>query len=275
MSSPPASGAGSRRLRSRIVIDVDQARQQSSEKGGRGGRSWRGGVRRVLSIIALIVGAALLMLIAGGYMWWQNYRERPAYSLALLIDAAQRDDMPSVEQFIDSDRIAEGLIPQVTGKLVAGGAAAGGGGDMVRRQIEAMMARLLPRVKETVHDEVARAVKTLAVQTGGRVPFPLLALAVPRAFDIREEGERAVASLRATNRDTELTMGRAASGRWKLIGIRDDALAASIARRIAAAARALPGQSGVEPQANDAQRRGAMRTPPFAPPVTSGGGLNR
>ncbi len=108
------------------------------------------------------------------------------------------------------------------------------------------------------------------------MPFPLLALAMPHAFDIREEGERAIVSLRATNRDTELTMERAASGRWKLIAIRDDALATSIAGRIAAA-RTLPGQSGAEePHATDAQTgRGAMKTPPFASPVTSGGGLNR
>src|SRR5438876_1256394 len=77
--------------RNRIVIPLDKAR--ADEPGRvrvRVRRSGRAG--RVLGFIAIILVVVIIGALAGGYFWWRHYQSQPAYSLALLVDAAQRND---------------------------------------------------------------------------------------------------------------------------------------------------------------------------------------
>src|SRR6476620_12218637 len=96
--------------RNRIVINLDEA--QAAPDSGRRRRA-RGGAGRLL----LIVSVVLLLLVggvaAGGYFWWRNYQNSPAYSLALLADAAQRNDNATVESIIDSDKVCDDFVTQV------------------------------------------------------------------------------------------------------------------------------------------------------------------
>lgn len=233
MSQTPTGHAG--RRKSRIVIDMAQVREDARDaRGPSGGRG-----RRIMSLGALIVLGLLLALAVGGYTWWQSYKKSPAYSLALLADAAQRDDMQAVEELIDGDRIAQGFVPQVIEKLTSAG---GTGGVMLppsmRGQLASAMPQLVPRVRETMREEIARGIKGFAEAGGGRLPFFLFALGVPRAAEIKEEGDAATAAVKVGERPVELTMQRAGE-RWKVVTVRDDAMATDIAARLASSLPAV------------------------------------
>ncbi len=225
-SSQTPAGRG---RKSRIVIDVAQAQAEArSRKRGPG----RG--RRILTLVALALAGVLLLILVGGYAWWQSYRKSPAYSVALLLDAAQRDDIQVVESLIDSDRVAQGFVPQVIEKLTGGTGAAGSPqiSALPRGVITAALPQLLPRVRETMREEIARGLKGFSESAGGQRPFILLALAVPRVAEIKEEGDAATIAFKVGERPVELMMQRDGE-RWKVVSVKDDELAAGIAARLA------------------------------------------
>jgi hypothetical protein len=240
MSSQSAGGRGGK---SRIVINVAQAQAEARDRKRRPGRR-----RRILTIGALVILGALLLLIGGGYAWWQSYKRSPAYSLALLVDAAQRDDLPAVETLIDSDRVAQAFIPQVIEKLTGspGGAQVPA---LPRGVITAALPQLLPRVRETMREEIARGLKGFSESAGGQKPFILLALGIPRVAEIKEEGDLASATFKAGERPVELGMQRDGE-RWKVVAVKDDELATGIASRLASS---LP--ASAPPAQNQPRRR--------------------
>ena len=226
MSGTPAGGRGGR---SRIVIDVDKVRQESQSRRRAVGSMGRGA--KILSITALVLIGLAAAAIAGGFFWWRSYKQTPSYSLALLVDAAQRDDLRTVEELLDADSVAQGFVPQVVEKLAGGGA--GLNPAAVQQQAQAMMSQLGPRVREGVRDEVARGVKSFAEKAGGNLPFVLLAAGIGRYAEVTEEGDAAKVSLNIEGRaPVELAMRRS-EDRWKIVAIKDDAVASSIAARIA------------------------------------------
>lgn len=230
-----ASEQGGRRKQSRIVIDVDRMQQEAAARGrGRAGR----GRRRALSIVGLVFLVVIVGLVLGGYLWWQSYKKGPGYSLALLVDAAQRNDVPAVEQLIDMDAVARSLAPQVVDRALA---SVGGAGTLPapRRQIEAALPNLLPYARDQVRTAIAESVKQVASKTGGRLPFPLLALAVPRTWesikdgDERGEGRDVLKTVAFKMGERPVTLTLQQSGdRWKVVGVRDEQLASDIAARV-------------------------------------------
>jgi hypothetical protein len=263
----PATEATSRQARSRIVIDINQP-----QKGRRGGSGRKGGVRKVLAFVALIAGAALAVLVVGSYVRWQSYKKSPAYSLALLVDAAQRDDRRTIDELIDSNRVAENFIPQIAGK-VYGVEVAPEQAESLRRRVESLAPQIVPGVRDQIRDEIARAVKEAAASTGGQMPFMLLALGVPRVVsEIKEDGDVASASFNLNNRPAELTMQRNGA-RWKIVSVKNDELAAGIAARVAASLPPLLPPTRRSP----AQQPRPASTPRNAPAATgqNSGGVNQ
>ncbi|HEX8721098.1 MAG TPA: hypothetical protein VF736_10740 [Pyrinomonadaceae bacterium] len=230
--------------KSRIVIDVDRARAEAEQK--RAGRFGRAG--RTMSVTGLIVVGLLLAALVGSYAWYQGFKKSPPYSLALLLDAARRDDAPAVETLIDSDKIAEGFIPQVIENL------AGAGSQLppqARASLNTALPALLPRVRESVRDEVARTLKGLPLGEASRLPFFARALGVRQAATVQENGDAATVALKAGDRPVELSMRR--NGElWKVVTVKDPQLASEIATRLAAS---LPAGPQPQPQ-NPPRRRG-------------------
>src|SRR6266576_7023976 len=74
----------------------------------------RSRARRVLAIIALLLVVLVLLAAGGGFLWWQHYKTTPAYSLAVLVDAAQRNDLAGVDKIVDTDKIVDNLAVQVS-----------------------------------------------------------------------------------------------------------------------------------------------------------------
>ena len=232
--------------KSRIVIDVDRVRAEAQAKKG---RSFAGRAGRVLGVTGLVVVAVLLVALVGSYMWYQGFKKSPPYSLALLLDAAQHDDVAAVDTMIDADQIAQGFIPQVIDNL------AGTGSQLppqARASLTATLPALLPRVRETMRDEIARALKGVGPNESSSLPFFVKALGVRQASTVVERGDAATVTVKAGERPVELSMRRDGE-RWKLITVKDPQLASDIATRLAAS---LPAQPPPQQPQNQPRRRG-------------------
>ncbi len=231
--------------KSRIVIDVDRVRAEAAQKRAR--RFGRGG--RLLSVTGLVIVGLLLVLLVGSYSWWQGFKKSPPYSLALLMNAAQHDDVRAVETLIDPDQIAQGFIPQVSENLAGAGSALP---PQVRASLMAALPALLMGGRETVRDEIARSLKGLSQDDSLSLPFFVKALGVRQAADVEERGDEATVKLKAGERDVELTMRRDGE-RWRVVTVKDPQLVSEIAARLAANLPAVPQQQ--QPQ-NQPRRRG-------------------
>jgi hypothetical protein len=243
MTQPTRAGGG----KSRIVIDVARAQEEARQKKGR--RFGRAG--RLLSVTGLVVAGVVLLLLVGGYVWWQSYKKSPAYSLALLVDAAQRDDMGAVESLIDADQIAQGFIPQVIEKLAGANSTVP---PAARAQLTTALPQLLPRVREGVRDQIAASMKALSSSTSGSMPFALTALGMRSAADVREQNDAATVTVKAGDRPVELTMRRDGE-RWKIVTVKDDQLATDISARLASSVPALA-QPAQQPQGQPRRKGG-------------------
>ena len=229
MSAPPAQ----RRIgpqRSRIVIDLEKL--QAANRRRRGRR-----VRRILTLLGVALIFVVSGCVAGAYVWWENYSRGPAYSLALLIDAARRNDTETVGSLVDSDRIAQNFIPQVMSRIPGRDPAAGVSGALRRLPVAGAPSPVLPNVRDSVRDEISRQAKDLAARSGAgdRMPLFLLALAIPRAVDeIDQQGDTATIKFKTGGSPVELTMARQNDALWKIVAVKDDALAARVAGSVAA-----------------------------------------
>jgi hypothetical protein len=224
MTQPP------RGRRSRIVIDLSRAQEEARRRKRRG---FLGRLGRYVSVTALVVIILVLVALAGSYFWWRGFEKSPAYSLALLVDAAQRDDKQAVDSLVDTDQVAQGFIPQVVDKLTAPNSPVP---PQARASLPAVIPQLLPRVREGVRDEIEQDAKALSK---GRTSFLLNALAIKTAADVKEQGDRATVAVKAGDRPVELTMARDGE-RWKLITVKDDQVASDIAARLASSVPTSP-----------------------------------
>jgi len=230
--------------RSRIVVDVSRAQAEAQRKKGGG----FGRVGRYLSVTALVVIGVLLVLLAAGYAWWRSFEKSPAYSLALLVDAAQRDDKQAVESMIDADQIAQGFIQPVLDKLAGQGSTLT---PQARASLPNVIPQLIPRVRETMRDEIARNLKELRGGDTSNTPFVVKALGVRGLTDVREQGDSATVAVKSDARPLDLTMKREGD-RWRVVNVKDDRLATDIAARLATSIPA----SAPAPTPNQPRRKG-------------------
>ena len=102
-------------IKNRIVINLDQ-------QGGPPGavplrsQSRRRRWPRVLGILLLLCVAAFLVAGIASFLWWRHYQTTPAYSLAIMVDAAQRDDMATFQNQFDDEQLARNLVASVREK---------------------------------------------------------------------------------------------------------------------------------------------------------------
>src|SRR5713226_2282873 len=200
--------------RNRIVIPLDKARADDRGRA-RAPRSGRAG--RVLGFIAIVLVVVIIGAVLGGYFWWRHYQSQPAYSLALLVDAAQRNDGAEIDRLLDLDKITTDFVTQVKVRVP--------GSQLLPAQVEQT---LTPKLKPTVRDELIKQVQRLTERAAGK-PFPLVALAVPYFVDIKQNGNAATAEMKLQDEQIKLTMLADAAGRWQTVAIQDDKLAELIA----------------------------------------------
>lgn len=198
-------------MRQKIVINLDQPATEGA-KPVRKRRRWP----RVLGILALLVLLFVVVAAVGGYFLVRRYQSSPAYALALMFDAAQRNDGAEFDKRVAGEEIAKNMTATVSQK-----AAARYGGSLnssVQQKIDSTMSSLLPRVKQTVHDELLNAMKAPEQRS-----FITIVSAVQSMMTVTTNGDSAKATGKMAGHDIELGMRRDADG-WKVIDVKDDLL---------------------------------------------------
>ena len=206
-------------MRQRIVINLDGPAGEATQRSRTGGnkrRRWP----RVLGILALLVLLFVVAAAVGGYFLVRRYQSSPTYALALMFDAAQRNDVAEFDKRIAGEEIAKNMTAAVSQK-----AAARYGGSLnssVQQKIDSTMSSLLPRVKQTVHDEFLNAMKAFAAAPEQR-SFISIVGAVQSMMTVTTNGDSAKATGKMSGHDIELGMRRDADG-WKIIDVKDDVI---------------------------------------------------
>ena len=237
LNDPPP---GKAEAKTQIEEQESQTSNGNAPKTGR--RSDR--LLRVLKILGAALFVILLVVGIGSFLYWQSVKKSPAYSLALLVDAARRDDQKQVEQLVDTEAVVGNFMPQVTAKAV----------ELYGRnlspaalaKVEQVAAPAIPIIKERAKMELPRVIreKTEAVE---KVPYWVIALFADRAVSITLDGDTANVKSTIPERPLELTMKRdAATQTWKVIGMKDDVLARKIAEKIGQEIIAVASKGGLK-----------------------------
>jgi hypothetical protein len=220
-----------KRKRNRIVINLDQ------NAGGAAPRR-RGGIGRVLLIIGLVLLLLVGGAVAGGFFWWRNFQGSPAYTLAVLADAAQRKDTATCDSILNSEKITDDFVAQVrkrlTGSLVD---------SLWSSQLDSTLPSVTPKLRETVHDEIIKELERLTAPAKGK-PLVLIALVIGRYADIKQENNLANAQVNISGEQLRLTL-QPEGNRWRVIAVQDDKLAQEIADGVM---KNLPARGGAQLQ---------------------------
>jgi hypothetical protein len=217
---------------SKFVIDLKEEPTESANVPNIGGDYLKPKTRsrfaKILSGLAVALLAILLVSAVGGYLYWRSYRNTPQYSLALLVDAAKRDDQKAIDELIDTDEVVDDFMPQITGKAV----------ELYGRslppqtlaRVERVAAPFLPAVKDRARAELPRVIRE---KTGNfaKVPFAAIVLGADRYLDIARKGDTALVKSKIAERPLEVTMRRNGD-KWQIVGVKDEQLATSIAQKI-------------------------------------------
>src|ERR1044072_5707267 len=225
-------------MRQRIVINVDGPPSVATKRmraPGRKGRRWV----RVLAILAVFVLVVIVVGVAGGFLWWRNYQSTPTYTLTLLIDAAQRNDPAEFQKRINDDEIAKNMVASVSQKAATRYGLALN--SSVQEKIDTLVPSVMPRLKQTIHDEVVKEIKAFASKSEPK-PFILLVVAVPRLITVTTEGNTAKVKAPLDDRTIELTMQRDAD-LWKVTEFKDDVLMQRVVDNVM---RELPAIGSIE-----------------------------
>lgn len=248
MSGTVPGERGKKQRRSRIVVNVEELQPPRARQGTpqRGPRKRRPRSRNPRLLVPLgVIAAVLVALPVAGYFWWQGYKAKPAYSLALLLDAARRDDQAAFDALVDVDSVSRSLAPQVSAQVRTAGATQISA--PVRRQIEANAQVLLPGARDQIRAALMQHVKDVLVRSGTADDYFLtLALAVPRVVELKpgidgaDPDVAATASLNVNGRPVELGLratdeasNRSSDTRWRVVGVKSDELAARVAETLA------------------------------------------
>jgi hypothetical protein len=185
--------------------------------------------------LLLILGGLLVAGFAAVFIWWQHYKTTPAYSLALLVDAAQRNDAAALDRLIDLDKVVDNFVPEVAQKATGGYAS--DVATLLRGQVQSLAPGVMAGVKQIIKDEIRKQINELAGASRAR-PFLLTALVMPFEANISGTNKTARATINTGDHQLELFMEPGEAGRWTVISLRDDALAARIINNIV---KDLPG----------------------------------
>lgn len=204
----------------RIVVNIDPAKAPARRKP----RRWL----RILAIFTLVVALIVVGVAVGGFLWWRNYQSTPVYSLALLMDAAERGEMDEMAKYLDREEIVRNMMAKVSQKAVNryGGLVS----TSAQQKIEQSLTSL-PNLNQTIGIEVVSEIQSQAVELSQ--PFSLRLMNMRSHMTINTEGDMATASgkLSLNSRPIAITMRRDAN-RWKVTSFDDDVVVQRIVDKV-------------------------------------------
>jgi hypothetical protein len=173
----------------------------------------------LIPIFLFVIGSLAALI------WWQYHKTTPAYSLAILVDAAQRNDTAAFDEVFDVNQVAESFVSQVAkskGITLPGWLGSG---------LQSIPPRVTDTIKPIVREGVRRRIHDLGVQSDGK-PFLLTAVGILMKANIIKEGNRATATITHREQTMKLRLERT-DRHWKVVSVNDDALAARIMADVA------------------------------------------
>lgn len=183
--------------------------------------------KKIVGILAILLIVFLLVGTTVGYFYWQNVKFQPSYSLALLVDAAQRGDQKTIDQVLDTDAVIDDFVPQVAEKAIELYARNASPTDILKIQQQATP--YLPEIKKAAREQVPALIRE---KTKPFESFPMWAIAIGASYylDIRIEGDKAFVKSKIPDRPLEFTMRRKGD-LWQIIAVKDEDLARRMAKQ--------------------------------------------
>ncbi|NNE99611.1 MAG: hypothetical protein HKN25_11380 [Pyrinomonadaceae bacterium] len=183
---------------------------------------------KILKILAALVVLTILAGAVGGFFYWRHLKTTPQYSLALIVDAARRDDQKAIDELVDTDEIVEDFVPQIVDKAVelyGRGLAP----DVIQR-VARLATPILPVVKQRAKAELPDLIreKTAAYE---KIPFWAMAIGAGNFLDIDQENDKASLKSKIPDRPFEIKMKRNGD-KWQVVAIKDEKLARRVAEKI-------------------------------------------
>src|SRR6185436_10289182 len=207
--------------RNRIVIDLNRPAGAAGVSTFGRRRSSRLG--RVLGIIGIALVVIVVGIAAGIYFWWQHYKAQPAYTLALLVDASQRNDQAEIDRILDIDKVSEYFVTEVRTRLTGTSLL----NNILPSQVDQIAANLTPQLKQTLREILPGEIQRITEPAKGK-PFILIALSVPYFAEIKQNGATATADLKFKDEQVQLSMQQSGEA-WRIYAIKDDRLTGIIA----------------------------------------------
>jgi hypothetical protein len=186
---------------------------------------------RTRKVALIILGSLIAIALLGGtgfYLYWQSLKSTPQYSLALIVDAAKRDDQATVNRLVNIDAVVDDFLPQITGKAVE--LYGRGLPQSVIQQVARVAAPVMPAIKDRAREELPAAIKQKTSEFG-YVPFEAMVLGAGQYLDIKVNGDSATVKSLVPEQDFEVEMKRSGT-EWKIVAVKDDKLATNIAQRV-------------------------------------------
>lgn len=187
-----------------------------------------GRFRKIFGVTAGIAVGLVVVITVGGFAYYQSFKDEPQYSLALLVDAAKRDDKTAIAQFVDIDAVVDDFVPQITDKAVE--MYGRGMPPTVIEKAKRMATPIMPAVKERARSELPRVIRD-RTEKFGYVPFFAMVMGVDRYLDITVTGDTALVKSKLPEHRFEVKMKRTGD-RWQIVAVKEEQLATDIARTI-------------------------------------------
>lgn len=184
--------------------------------------------KRPFAIAGFVLLGIVLVAGVGALLYYQGLKKTPQYSLALLVDAAERDDTAEIAELVDIGAVVDDFMPQVTNKAVE--LYGRGQPPEVLKNVARLALPLLPAVKERARAELPRVIRDRTARFGS-VPFFAMVMGADQYLDIAVTGDTAIVKSKIPEHPLEMKMKRNGD-RWQIIGVRDEQLATAIARKI-------------------------------------------
>jgi hypothetical protein len=226
-------------MRQRIVINVDGPPDEGTQRARITGRK-RSRLARVFAVLGLLILLAVVAVGATGFFWWRHYQSTPAYSLTCMVDEAQRNNQAEFQKYVNGDEIAKNMVASVSQKAAARYGYALN--SSIQQQIDNTLPALMPRLKQTVTQEVFTEIQRWGLAPEGR-SFLYLLVTVPRMVTVSTEGDTAKLKVSFMSRNFDVVMQRAAD-RWQVTDFKDDLL---VQRVVDSVMKDLPAIGSVDP----------------------------
>jgi len=221
---------------SKFVIDLGE--QKKSGAAGSGANTPQFGdyqkplkksifvkILKIFGVVILFVG---LIAALGGYLYWQNLKKTPQYSLALLIDAARRDDQAAFDDLVDTNAVVDDFVPQITDKAI----------ELYGRnvppqtiaRVAQVAAPIMPAIKERARAEIPALIRDKSKKFEN-VRIWAVTLGAGKLLDITTDNDISIIKSKSQDRPLELTLKRNGE-RWRVVGIKDEELSRQVAEKI-------------------------------------------